>query len=104
VVTVSDKKEVVLLRFVYPNVVAEMNKRDLDYRNLADILDIGEHAAYRRLRGLTGWKLHETIHLAQYFGIDDMAWLFSRCDTHCDTYTTKFPENQDGGDCYLQNL
>ena len=62
--------------FVYPNLVSEMNKRGLDYKDLADILGISEHAAYRRLRGLAGWKLHETIHLCQYFGIGDTAWLF----------------------------
>jgi hypothetical protein len=81
-----------------------VNELHNSYRALADILGISEHAAYRRLRGFAGWKLHETIHLCQYFGINDTAWLFSRCDTHCDTYTTKFPENQDGGDCHLQNL
>ena len=87
------------MHFVYPNVVAEMRKRNLEYRDIADILGISEYAAYRRLRGMTGWKLHETIHLCQYFGVSDTAWLFSR-----DTYTTNFLENQDGGDCYLQNL
>ena len=69
------------MRFVYPNVVAEMAKRDLDYRDLADILGISEHAAYRRLRGLAGWKLHETIHLCQYFDVSDAAWLFEFGDT-----------------------
>lgn len=88
------------MRFVYPNLVSVMEMHNLDYRDLAGILGIGDHAAYRRLRGLTGWKLHETIHLCQYFDIPDTAWLFTRYDT----YTTKFPENQDGGDCDLQNL
>lgn len=69
------------MRFVYPNVVSEMKKRDLDYRDLADILGISEHAAYRRLRGLAGWKLHETIYLCQYFGVSDAAWLFKFGDT-----------------------
>lgn len=64
------------MRFVYPNIVSELEKRGLDYRDLAGILDISEHAAYRRMRGFAGWKLHETIHLCQYFDISDTAWLF----------------------------
>ena len=75
--------------FVYPNLVAIMQERGLDYKDLADILGISEHASYRRLRGLTGWKLHETIHLCEFFNVSDTAWLFT-------TYTTKFQKNQDG--------
>lgn len=67
--------------FVYPNLVSVMRDRDLDYKDLADILDISEYAAYRRLRGFTGWKLHETIRLCQYFGVSDAAWLFQLGDT-----------------------
>ena len=66
------------MHFIYPNIVSEMKKRGLDYRDLADILDISEHAAYRRMRGLAGWKLYETIKLCQYFGTNDTAWLFER--------------------------
>ena len=69
------------MRFIYPNVVSEMGKRGLDYRDLAEILGISEHAAYRRLRGFAGWKLHETIRLCQYFDIQDAAWLFECGDT-----------------------
>lgn len=78
--------------FVYPNLVSEMEKRGLDYRGLADILGIGEHAAYRRMRGMAGWKLSETIQLCRYFDVSDTAWLFARCDT----YITKISKNQDG--------
>ena len=67
------------MHFVYQNIVSEMEKRGLDYRDLADILSISEHAAYRRMRGIAGWKLHETIRLCQYFDISDTAWLFE-CD------------------------
>lgn len=69
------------MRFIYPNVVSEMGKRGLDYRDLAEILGISEHAAYRRLRGFAGWKLHETIRLCRYFEIPDAAWLFECGDT-----------------------
>ncbi len=64
------------MHFIYPNIVSEMKKRDLDYKGIADILGISEYAAYRRLRGLAGWKLHETIQLCEYFDISDTAWLF----------------------------
>ena len=69
------------MRFIYPNLVSEMQKRDLDYQDLAEILGISKHAAYRRLRGHAGWKLYETIRLCQYFEISDMAWLFYFDDT-----------------------
>jgi plasmid maintenance system antidote protein VapI len=64
------------MRFVYPNIVSEMKKHGLDYRGLAEILGISEHAAYRRLRGFAEWKMRETIRLCQYFDISDTAWLF----------------------------
>ena len=69
------------LLFVYPNLVKMMKERDMGYEDLADILGISKYAAYRRLRGFTGWKLHETIHLCQYFDGSDAAWLFQLCDT-----------------------
>ena len=68
------------LNFVYPNVVSELEKRGLDYKGLADILGISEHAAYRRLRGFSEWKVSEAIILGRYFGTSDTAWLF-QC--HC---------------------
>jgi len=74
------------LYLAYPNLVAEMNKSSLGYKDLAVILGISEHAAYRRMRGLAGWKLSETIRLCQYFGVNDTAWLFERDVTmgNCD--------------------
>lgn len=68
------------MRFVYPNLVSTMNDRGLDYKGLADILGISEHAAYRRLRGFSEWKVPEAVNLCRYFGISDTAWLF-QC--HC---------------------
>ena len=69
------------MRSIYPNLVSEMGKRGIDYQDLAEFLGISKHAAYRRLRGHAGWKLHETIRLCQYFEISDMAWLFDCDDT-----------------------
>lgn len=63
--------------FVYPNLVKVMEERGVGYTDLADILGISKYAAYRRLRGFAGWKLHETIRLCEYFDISDAAWLFS---------------------------
>lgn len=62
--------------FVYPNLVQLMKERGMGYADIADILGISKYAAYRRLRGFSGWKLHETISLCQYFGTSDTAWLF----------------------------
>jgi len=69
------------LIYAYPNLEKAMNERGLGYADLADILGISKYAAYRRMRGSSGWKLHETIRLCQYFGIFDTVWLFERCDT-----------------------
>ena len=69
------------MQFAYPNLVSEMEKRDLDYKDIANILGISKYAAYRRLRGFSGWKLRETITLCRYFGTSDAAWLFTSCDT-----------------------
>ena len=69
------------MRFIYPNLVSVMGKHDLDYKGLADVLGISQHAAYRRLRGLADWKFRETIFLCQYFGVSDAAWLFQLGDT-----------------------
>ena len=66
------------MHFVYPNLVQVMKDRGLSYTDLADILGISKYAAYRRLRGFAGWKLHETIHLCNYFDVSDIAWLFQR--------------------------
>ena len=63
------------MRVAYPNLALEMSKRGLGYKDIADILGIGEYAAYRRLRGLVEWKLEETLCLSQYFD-SDLAWLF----------------------------
>ena len=69
------------LLFVYPNLVSTMRDNGLGYKDVAEILGISQHAAYRRMRGFTGWKLHETIRLSHFFGISDTAWLFELCDT-----------------------
>ena len=79
--TVTRKEEKIPLLFIYPNLGSEMQKRVLDYLDLAEILGISKHAAYRRLRGHAGWKLHETIRLCQHFNISDTAWLFYCDDT-----------------------
>jgi predicted transcriptional regulator len=69
------------LRFIYPNLVSQMRKHNLDYSDIASILGISKYAVYRRLRGFAGWKLQETIQLAHYFECSDVAWLFQFDDT-----------------------
>lgn len=63
------------MHFVYPNLAKVMKSKGLGYKDIAGILNIGEYAAYRRLRGLVGWKLQETLYLSKYFDADP-AWLF----------------------------
>lgn len=71
------------MSFVYPNLVSEMNKRGLGYKDIADILDIDKFAAYRRLRGLAGWRLDEIMNLCEYFD-SSFEWLFKKDVTDCD--------------------
>ena len=85
---------------VFPNLYYEMKKHNLECEDVADILGITYHAAYRRLRGHTEWKLCEAIYLCRYFDVSNAGWLFKRCET----YTTNYPKNQDGGGCHLRNL
>ena len=67
--------------FVYPNLVSMMKRRNLECQDIAALLGLKYHAAYRRLRGQAEWKLCETIYLCKYFGISDTVWLFKREDT-----------------------
>ena len=69
------------LLYVYPNLAKLMEERDMGYEDIADLLEISKYAAYRRLRGLSGWKLHETIRLCHFFDDSDAAWLFELCVT-----------------------
>ena len=71
------------MSFVYPNLVSEMKKRGLGYKDIADILGIDKFAAYRRLRGLVGWRLEEIMNLCEYFD-SSFAWLFQKDVTDCD--------------------
>ena len=68
------------MRFIYPNLVRLMHERGMGYKDLAGVLSISEYAAYRRLRGFSGWRWNETIQLCQHFDVTDAAWLFKLCD------------------------
>ena len=69
-----------LLLFVYPNLLSVMEERYMDYRDLASVLNMEPLAVYRRMRGVTGWKLDETVRICEYFTISDLPWLFARFD------------------------
>ena len=65
------------MHFVYPNLAEVMKSKGMGYKDVAVILNIGEFAAYRRLRGIVGWRLPEVFRLSEYFD-SDPAWLFKR--------------------------
>ena len=66
------------MKSVYPNIDAEMEKRHMDYRQLAKVAGIRDHAMYRRLVGTTKWTLHEAIRISWFFNGVDINYLFQK--------------------------
>ena len=66
---------------LYPNIDLEMDKKNITYPVLADAIGLHPMAVYRRLRGISEWKLSEAVQVADFFGCSDMPKLFLRLDT-----------------------
>ena len=64
------------LKSVFPNIEAELQARDMNYRELAPIIGVSELAAYRRMAGITKWSLPEAIKLCWFFNGADINHLF----------------------------
>ena len=63
---------------VYPNIDSEMAKRNMHYRDLAKVAGTTDLQMYRRLRGLTNWKLVEAMKICRFFEHPDVTILFQR--------------------------
>lgn len=63
---------------LFPNIDSELKKREMHYRELAKIAGVSELQMYRRLRGLTNWKLFEALIVCRYFEHPDVNILFAR--------------------------
>ncbi len=63
---------------IYPNLDAEMAKRNIDYRDLAKEIGISDMAMYRRMIGVTKWSLHEAIRISWLLNGVDIYKLFEK--------------------------
>ena len=64
------------MKTVFPNLMDELEKRGMTYRELAQEIGLGNLAMYRRLVGLTKWSLHEAIRISWFFNGVDINYLF----------------------------
>ena len=64
------------MKAVFPNLVGELEKRGMTYRELAQEIGLSNLAMYRRLVGLTKWSLHEAIRISWFFNGVDIHYLF----------------------------
>ena len=64
------------MKTVFPNIADELEKRDMTYRQLAQVIGISNLAMYRRMVGLTKWSLHEAIRISWFFNGVDINYLF----------------------------
>ena len=65
----------------YPNIDREMDAKNITYPVLAAEIGLHPMAVYRRLNGISEWKLPEAVRVCLYFGYSDMPKLFLRLDT-----------------------
>lgn len=66
------------MKTVFPNIVDELEKRDMTYGELAQEVGLSDIAMYRRLVGLTKWSLHEAIRISWLFNGIDINYLFQK--------------------------
>ena len=70
------------MSFVYPNLIEAMKTNNLSCSDLANRLNLSYMATYRRLRGMTDWKITEVVEVCRIFNEDRIDVLFLRLDTN----------------------
>ena len=65
-------------RCVYPKLLEKLTERGISYRDLAQIADVSELGIYRRITGITEFKLPEVVAICQFLGDSDAEKLFQR--------------------------
>ncbi len=65
-------------RCIYPNLLNKLTERSLSYRDLARIADVSELGIYRRITGITEFKLPEVVAICQFLDESDAEKLFQR--------------------------
>lgn len=66
------------MKTIFPNIVDELDKRNMTYQQLAQEIGISNLAMYRRMVGLTKWSLHEAIRISWVFNGIDINYLFQK--------------------------
>lgn len=65
-------------RCVYPHLLEKLNEKGISYRELSHVADVSQMGIYRRITGITEWKLPEVVAICQYLGEPDAEKLFQR--------------------------
>ena len=66
---------------LYPNIDRALDNKNITYHVLAEAIGLHPMAVYRRLRGISEWKLPEAVRVCAYLECSDMPKLFLRLDT-----------------------
>lgn len=64
------------LQSEFSNIMQSIQEKGVSLNEVASHLGLNYLGLYRRLRGLTEWKLIEAVLLCQFLGCDDLIWLF----------------------------
>lgn len=69
------------MKSVYPNLDKEVQKQNMSYQKLANLVGLSKYAMYRRINGQTDFKLSETVCICQILENLDAKQLFLRLHT-----------------------
>lgn len=61
----------------YPILDTLMAERNIKYPELGEAIGLEKMAVYRRLKGLTEWKLPEVLAVCQYFNNPNATYVFT---------------------------
>ena len=67
---------------VYPNLIREIEHKNLSITTISNLLRISPSTVRRRLKGTTDWKLWEVGEICQYLDNSNATELFLRLDTN----------------------
>lgn len=62
---------------IYPNLDKRMLDHGIKYKDLAEAIGMDWLAMYRRLKGISTWKLPEIVAVCQFFNENNAVELFT---------------------------
>lgn len=66
------------MKSIYPNLDSLMEEKGIDYRVLAKETNTDDTTMYRRLKGVSDFKLCEILKICKYFNNYDLERVFTR--------------------------